>query len=135
MKQAHVGAIMDSYNLINGQHATQNGYVNTEIVRKEWGFDGVMMSDWVATYDGVATANGGRDLEMPTRAFMNRRNLLPAIADGRVKQGGDRLKSSPHPAERVLADSIVRRAIFRFRPTTNRTINLCCRPRVRAWCC
>jgi len=86
VKQAHVGAIMDSYNLINGEHATQNGYFNTEIVRKEWGFDGVMMSDWVATYDGVAAANGGLDLEMPTGAFMNRRNLLPAIADGRVKQ-------------------------------------------------
>jgi beta-glucosidase len=86
VKQAHVGAIMDSYNLINGQHATQNGYFNTEIVRKEWGFDGVMMSDWVATYDGVAAANGGLDLEMPTGAFMNRRNLLPAIADGRVHQ-------------------------------------------------
>ena len=38
VKQAHVGAIMDSYNLINGRHATQNGYFNTEIVRKEWGF-------------------------------------------------------------------------------------------------
>ena len=86
VKQAHVGAIMDSYNLINREHATQNGYFNTEIVRKEWGFDGVMMSDWVATYDGVAAANGGLDLEMPTGAFMNCRNLLPAIADGRLKQ-------------------------------------------------
>lgn len=86
VKQAHVGAIMDSYHLINGQHATQNGYFNTEIVRKEWGFDSVMMSDWVASYDGVAAANGGLDLEMPTGAFMNRRNLLSAIADGRVKQ-------------------------------------------------
>jgi len=86
VKQAHVGAIMDSYNLINGQHATQNGYFNTQIARKEWGFDGVMMSDWVATYDGVAAANNGLDLEMPTGAYMNRKNLLPAIADGRVTQ-------------------------------------------------
>lgn len=86
VKQAHVGAIMDSYNLINGQHATQNGYFNTQIARKEWGFDGVMMSDWVATYDGVAAANGGLDIEMPTGAFMNRDNLLPAIAEGRVTQ-------------------------------------------------
>ena len=39
VKQAHVGAIMDSYNLINGLHATQNGYFNTEIARKDWGFD------------------------------------------------------------------------------------------------
>ncbi len=86
VKQAHVGAIMDSYNLINGQHATQNGYFNMQIARKEWGFDGVMMSDWMATYDGVAAANNGLDLEMPIGAFMNRRNLLPAIADGRVTQ-------------------------------------------------
>lgn len=85
VKQAHVGAIMDSYNLINGVHATQNGYFNTEVIRKQWGFDGVMMSDWRSTYDGVAAANGGLDLEMPTGEFMNRKNLLPAVQDGRVK--------------------------------------------------
>jgi beta-glucosidase len=84
VKQAHVGSIMDSYNFINGQHATQNAYINKQIARKDWGFDGVIMSDWVATYDGVAAANGGLDLEMPTGAFMNRQNLLPAIKDGRV---------------------------------------------------
>jgi beta-glucosidase len=85
VRQAKVGAIMDSYNLVNGTHMTQNGYFNTDVVRKDWGFDGVMMSDWVATYDGVAAANNGLDLEMPTGAFMNRKNLLPAIQDGRVK--------------------------------------------------
>jgi beta-glucosidase len=84
VKRAHVGAIMDSYNLVDGAHMTQNGAFNTDLVRKEWGFKGVMMSDWVATYDGVAAANGGLDLEMPTGAFMNRKNLLPAIKDGTV---------------------------------------------------
>lgn len=84
VKQAHVGAIMDSYNLLNGQHLTQNAYFNTQVARKEWGFDGVMMSDWVATYDGVAAANGGLDLEMPNGKFMNRKNLVPAVQDGRV---------------------------------------------------
>jgi beta-glucosidase len=86
VKQGHVGAIMDSYNLVNGLHITQNGYFNTEVARKDWRFDGVMMSDWVATYDAVGAANGGLDLEMPTGAFMNRANLLPAVRDGRVKQ-------------------------------------------------
>jgi beta-glucosidase len=86
VKQAHVGAIMDSYNLINGQHATQNDYFNTGVVRKQWGFDGIMMSDWVSTYDAVGAANGGLDLEMPKGKFMNRANLLPAIHDGRVKE-------------------------------------------------
>ena len=86
VKQAHVGAIMDSYNLINGVHATQNPYFNTDIARKQWGFNGIMMSDWVATYDGVAAANSGLDLEMPDGKFMNTKNLLPALQDGRLKQ-------------------------------------------------
>ena len=86
VKKAHVGAVMDSYNLTNGEHMTQNGKLNTDLVRKEWGFDGIIMSDWVATYDGVAAANGGLDLEMPTGAFMNRKNLLPAIQAGKVTQ-------------------------------------------------
>ena len=86
VRKANVGSIMNSYNLTNGQHMTQNGYLNIDIARKEWGFKGVMMSDWVATYDAVAAANGGLDLEMPTGAFMNRKNLLPAIQNGQVKE-------------------------------------------------
>lgn len=84
VKEAHVGAVMDSYNLVNGVHLTQNGILNNEILKKEWGFQGVLMSDWFATYDGVAAANGGLDLEMPAGFFMNRRSLLPAVRDGRV---------------------------------------------------
>jgi beta-glucosidase len=84
VKEAQVGAIMDSYNLTNGAHMTQHGYLNTEVAKKEWGFDGVMMSDWVATYDAVGAANGGLDLEMPWGAYLNRKNLLPAIEQGKV---------------------------------------------------
>jgi beta-glucosidase len=86
VKEARVGAVMDSYNLLNGEHSTQNSYLNNEIAKKDWKFDGVMMSDWFATYDGVAAANGGMDLEMPSGAFMNRRNLLPAIESGKVSK-------------------------------------------------
>jgi beta-glucosidase len=86
VKKAHVGAIMDSYNLVNGEHSTQNGFLNTQVVRKEWGFQGLMMSDWDATYDGVGAANGGLDLEMPYGKFMNRANLLPAIKAGTVTE-------------------------------------------------
>jgi len=86
VKQAHVGAIMDSYNLINGAHATQNSYFNSDILRKQWGFDGIVMSDWRSTYDGVAAANSGLELEMPTAEFMTRQNLLAAVQDGRVKK-------------------------------------------------
>ena len=86
VKEAHVGAIMNSYNLINGEHATQNGRLNNEITKKEWGFEGIIMSDWDATYDGVAAANGGLDLEMPAGKFMNRANLLPAVKAGKVSE-------------------------------------------------
>jgi len=86
VKEAHVGAIMDSYNLTNGQHMTQNGYLNNEVVKKEWGFDGIIMSDWDSTYDGVAAANGGLDLEMPSGKFMNRATLLPAVKSGKVSE-------------------------------------------------
>jgi beta-glucosidase len=86
VKNAHVGAIMDSYNFVNGQHSTQNSYFNTDVARKQWGFQGVMMSDWDATYDAVGAANGGLDLEMPKGKYMNKENLLPAIQDGRVKE-------------------------------------------------
>ncbi len=86
VKQAHVGAIMDSYNLINGIHATQNGYINNDVAKKDWGFKGIIMSDWDATYDAVGAANGGLDLEMPSGKFMNRAKLLPAVKDGKVSE-------------------------------------------------
>src|SRR6185503_12529552 len=72
VKEAKVGAIMDAYNLINGEHLTQNGHLNTDVARNDWGFRGIMMSDWSATYDGVAAANGGLDLEMPSGANLKR---------------------------------------------------------------
>lgn len=82
VKEGHVGAVMDAYNLVNGTYMTQNSYLNKEILKKEWGFDGILMSDWGATHDGIAAAKGGLDLEMPSPTFMNRDTLLPAIKQG-----------------------------------------------------
>ena len=84
VKEANVGAIMDSYNLVNGIHMTQNDYLNNQILKKEWGFRGILMSDWDSTYDGIAAANGGLDLEMPTGRFMNPQTLVAAVNDGKV---------------------------------------------------
>jgi beta-glucosidase len=86
VRKAHVGSIMDSYNLLNGEHATANYHLNVEIAKQQWGFDGVMMSDWTATHDGVAAANGGLDLEMPFGVYMNEKTLLPAVKEGKVKE-------------------------------------------------
>lgn len=84
VKEAHVGAIMDSYNLVDGTHASQNGHILNEIAKQDWGFDGIVMSDWGATYDGVSASLGGQDLEMPSGAHMNRATLMPAIEQGKV---------------------------------------------------
>lgn len=86
VKKAHVGAVMDSYNFVNGVHSTQNPALNIDILRKEFGFEGTLMSDWDATYDGIAAANGGLDIEMPTGDHMNRKTLEPAIHAGKVSE-------------------------------------------------
>jgi beta-glucosidase len=85
VKEAKVGAVMDAYNLVNGLYMTQNGVLNETIARKEWGFRGIMMSDWGATHDGIGAANNGLDLEMPSAAYMNLGTLLPAWQRGAVK--------------------------------------------------
>ncbi|HEV2215845.1 MAG TPA: glycoside hydrolase family 3 C-terminal domain-containing protein [Terracidiphilus sp.] len=84
--KGRVGAVMDSYNLVNGEHSTQNHFLNVQVLKDEWGFKGVLMSDWDATYDGVAAANNGLDLEMPNARFMNAATLMPAIKSGEVKE-------------------------------------------------
>ncbi|MGA9069867.1 MAG: glycoside hydrolase family 3 C-terminal domain-containing protein [Terracidiphilus sp.] len=84
--QGHVDAVMNSYNLINGQHATQNEFLNLKVLKGDWGFQSILMSDWDATYDGVAAANNGLDLEMPSARFMDATTLAAAVKAGTVKE-------------------------------------------------
>ena len=103
IQEGGAGAVMDSYNPVNGVHATQNGYLNNTVLRDMWGFDGIVMSDWSATYDAVGAANGGLDLEMPRGKYMNRENLIPAIERGEVSEA-----TIDEKVRRIL------RIIFRF---------------------
>jgi beta-glucosidase len=84
--KGHVDAVMNSYNLLNGVHATQNEFLNLKVLKGEWGFQSILMSDWDATYDAVGAANNGLDLEMPSPRFMNAKGLLDAVKDGSVKE-------------------------------------------------
>ena len=84
VKEGHVAAVMNSYNRVNGDHTTQSKYLNIDVLRRDWGFRGIVISDWGATHDGIAAANGGLDLEMPSAQFMNPATLLPAIKSGVV---------------------------------------------------
>jgi beta-glucosidase len=84
--KAHVDAVMNSYNLINGVHATQNEFLNLKVLKGDWDFKGVLMSDWDATYDTAGAANYGLDLEMPSPRFMNVKAVVAAVKDGSVKE-------------------------------------------------
>ena len=84
VEEANVGSFMAAYNLINGVHATENTYLNIDVLRKMWGFEGILMSDWGSTYSAVNAANGGLDLEMPSRRVMNKEHLAEPIANGVV---------------------------------------------------
>ncbi len=117
VQQGHVCAVMDSYNLINGEHATQNKLLNNEILKKEWGFNGLLMSDWDATYDGVAAANGGLDLEMPYAKFMTANTLLPALKSGAVTEA-----TLDDKVRRLLRVSLMYG--FLARPQTENNISL-----------
>lgn len=86
VKEANVGAVMNSYNLLNGVHATENKWLNIDLLRHTWGFKGILMSDWTSVYSAVGAANGGLDLEMPKGRYMNVEKLLPAIANGTVTE-------------------------------------------------
>ena len=101
VKEAHVGAVMDSYNLTNGQHMSQNKYFLTDVLKKDWGFDGLVMSDWSATYDGIEAANAGQDLEMPSGIYMNRQTLKTAIEQGKVS-----IDTINDKVRRILATAI-----------------------------
>jgi beta-glucosidase len=61
-----VNTLMGSYNRFRGQFATHNSYLITDILKKEWGFDGVVMSDWGAVHNTMEAINNGTDLEMGT---------------------------------------------------------------------
>ena len=86
VKEAGTGAIMPAYNLVNGAYMTANRRLLVDVAKNEWGFQGVMMSDWGAVHSALGAANGGTDLEMPGPAHFNADSLLPLIKSGRVSQ-------------------------------------------------
>lgn len=92
VKEAHVGAVMNSYNLLNGVHASENRWLNIDILRDTWGFKGILMSDWVSVYSTVGAANHGLDLEMPAGEYLNEELLMPAIEQGLITEATIDLK-------------------------------------------
>lgn len=65
VQEAGVWSVMSCYNKLNGVYCAENPYLLTDVLRKEWGFKGFVVSDWGSTYSTAATVNAGMDLEMP----------------------------------------------------------------------
>jgi len=84
VKEARVWAVMSAYNRVNGVYASENHDLLVDLLKGEWGFDGLVMSDWTGTYSTADAANNGLDLEMPGPARWRGERLLAAVEDGRV---------------------------------------------------
>jgi beta-glucosidase len=85
--RARPATVMAAYNALNGTACSENRELLTTILRDEWGFDGVVMSDWGATRDRVAGLVAGLELDMPGQVPENRRAIRDALADGRLPPG------------------------------------------------
>ena len=84
VRQGHVWTIMAAYNQLNGYHCTASHYLLTDVLRHQWGFKGVLMSDWGATHDTVGPMAAGLDLEMPDNYYYNHRTILPLIKSKQI---------------------------------------------------
>ncbi|MDF2823242.1 MAG: glycosyl hydrolase [Mycobacterium sp.] len=80
IQQAHPWTVMCSYNRINGTYATENHWLLTNLLREEWGFDGVVVSDWGAVRNRVAAVAAGVDLEMPGGGGSSDADVVAAVA-------------------------------------------------------
>ena len=82
--EAKVLAVMSAYNKVNGPYCSENPYLLNEKLKGEWGFRGLVMSDWGAVHSTIPTAQNGLDLEMPEDKYLTLSALKEALADGRV---------------------------------------------------
>lgn len=86
VKQARPWSVMCSYNRVNGSYASENEYLLTDILRKEWGFDGFVVSDWGAVNDRVKGLQAGLELEMPSSGGMGEARIVAAVKSGELAE-------------------------------------------------
>ena len=84
VKEAQPQQVMCSYNMLNGEFVSDSKRMLNDILREEWGFEGIVVSDWGATNDRVLGIKGGLDLEMPGNKGMNDRQIVKAVNEGRL---------------------------------------------------
>lgn len=86
VKEAKPWTVMAAYNKVNGEYCTQNEYLLTEILKEEWGFEGVIVSDWGAVDDRVKALEAGLDLQMPGNGGIDDKKIVEAVKSGRLSE-------------------------------------------------
>lgn len=84
VKEGGTHSIMSSYNMVNGTFANENTHLLQDILRKEWGFDGVVVTDWGGDNDRVEGLKAGNELEMPTTGGETNAEIVEAVKSGRI---------------------------------------------------
>ena len=84
VKEGGAKAIMTSYNQVNGSYANENVHLIKDILREEWGFDGIVITDWGGSNDHIKGVQAGSDLEMPNPGLDSARQIIAAVKEGRL---------------------------------------------------
>ena len=86
VKEAHPKTIMSSYNLVNGTYVNENAHLLLDILRRDWGFDGAVVTDWGGSNDHALGVKNGSTLEMPAPGGDAVRELLKAVETGKISE-------------------------------------------------
>jgi beta-glucosidase len=86
VKNAQPWTVMCAYNKLNGTYCSEHHWLLTEVLRDEWGFDGLVVSDWGAVHDRVAALRGGLDLEMPPNLGVSDAAVAAAVRSGELDE-------------------------------------------------
>lgn len=109
VKKSQPWTVMNSYNRINGTYASDNGYLQNDILRDEWGFEGIVVTDWGAANDRVLGLKNGNDLEMPSSNGYNDKKICDAVRNGTLDEkyvdlAADRMITLIKNSQAVLGD-------------------------------
>lgn len=86
VKKAKPWTVMNAYNLLNGEYCSENDTLQNKILRDEWGFKGVVVSDWGAVNNRVKGLKSGNDIEMPSSGGYNDKKIINAVKRGEIEE-------------------------------------------------
>ncbi|WP_332700784.1 beta-glucosidase [Devosia sp.] len=86
VKKAHTWGVMSSYNRLNGTFTSEHNWLLTDVLRKDWGYSGIVMSDWFGSHSTAETVNAGLELEMPGPSRDRGQKLIDAVNSGAVSE-------------------------------------------------